>query len=337
MASPNRPSKALRKGAAFASVALGAFALASVAIGQPKPPVNTDPDAASNTTTPAGSRPPGAPFDTPTKPIYNSVPLTLPAYQSDKLVAGEVDMPTYDGHTIKAYRAYPKGHLKNAPVVLFQPMIVGECGLMHQDYVRRIAARGFYVIMPNMPHRWHPDACHDVFKDADPTHHTIVHDMVAYPDDAEQTLDMMWAMKYAAKEGASATKVGFWGYDGGARTAFKMLAHIPQLKAAISNSGPLVATPLSTPTLHESYPTPVDLADRLGGRMFAIEGAHDPQVKAEDIQQMRDALKKAGDDKTVILVYPNAGHGFMTQWDTTEDSKDAWNKAVDWLHSHGVK
>ena len=325
------------KSTAIGPLVLGALAFAGMAFAQaPAKRVETDPDAAASAAT-GGSRPPGAPFDTPTKPVYNSVPLTLPAFQSDKLVAGEVDMPTYDGGHIKAYRAYPKGKLKNAPVVLFQPMIVGECGLMHQDYVRRIAARGFYVIMPNMPHRWHPDACHDVFKSANTDEHTIVHDMVAYPDDAEQTLDMTWAIKFAAKEGASATKVGFWGYDGGARTAFKMLAHMPQLKAAISNSGPLVATPLSTPGLHESYPTPVELAGRLGGRMLAIEGTIDPQVKAADIELLKAALAKAGDTKTKILIYEGAHHGFMTEWDTTADSKDAWNKAVDWLHAHGVK
>ena len=286
---------------------------------------------------PAGYTPPGAPFATVTAPVYNSVPLTHPALPMTGLVGGEVDMPNYEGKTIKAYRVYPKGHLKNAPVIVFQPMIVGECGPAHQDEVRRLAARGFYVIMPNMPHRWHPDACHDVFKSADPDEHTVVHDMVAYPDDAEQLLDVTYAYKFAASEGASKTKLGFWGYDGGARTAFKMLAHMPQIKAAVSNSGPLVATPLSTAPMHESYPTPVELAGRLNGRMLAIEGTIDPQVKAEDIELYRKALAKAGDDKSKILIYPGAHHGFMIDWDTTADSKDAWNKAVEWMHDHGVK
>ena len=270
-------------------------------------------------------------------PRINGVAMKYPAMPMTGLVGGEVDMPTYDGK-IKAYRVYPKGKLKNAPVIVFQPMIVGECGPAHQDEVRRLAARGFYVIMPNMLQRKHPDACHDIFDDGDPNGHSIVHDMVAFPDDAQQLLDLRAAYAFAAKEGASAKKIGFFGYDGGGRSAYKVLAHNPQVLAAVSDSGPVESDYLITiHPLTESHPSPVELAGQLGGRMLGFYGGKDGQTPAYRLQHMIDALKAAGDTKSQIVVYPNAGHGFLTDFDQTADSRDAWNKMVDWFHSHGVK
>ncbi len=201
-----------------------------------------------------------------------------------------------------------------------------------------MAARGFYVIMPNMLQRKHPDACHDIFDDGDPLGHSIVHDMVAYPDDAQQLRDVMSAYAFAAKEGASKTKIGFFGYDGGGRSAYKMLAHMPEIKAAVSDSGPVETNfQITIHPLIESHPTPVELAGELHGRMLGIYGGKDGQTPPARLQHMIDALKAAGDTKSQILVYPNAGHGIMIDWDTTPDSKDSWNKAVEWFHSHGVK
>ena len=269
-------------------------------------------------------------------PRINGVPLKYPAFPMTGLEGGEVDMPTYDGH-IKAYRVYPKGKLKGAPVIMFQPMIVGECGPAHQDEVRRLAARGFYVIMPNMLQRKHPDACHDIFDDGDPNGHSIVHDMVAFPDDAQQLQDAKAAFAFAAKEGASRTNIGFFGYDGGGRTAYKMAAHYPELKAVVSDSGPVESNYFITiHPLTESHPSPVELAGDLHGKLLGFYGGKDGQTPAYRLQHMIDALKKAGDTKSQIVVYPAAGHGFLTDFDQTADSRDAWDKMVAWFHSHGV-
>src|SRR6478735_9518571 len=95
--------------------------------------------------------------------------LIEPATPETGLTCGLVVLDTFDKDSLRrpvqAYRCYPQGKVANAPVLLFEPMIIGMCAPIHQDMVRRIAHEGFYVIMPNLPQRHHVNACEEPFDD----------------------------------------------------------------------------------------------------------------------------------------------------------------------------
>jgi carboxymethylenebutenolidase len=268
--------------------------------------------------------------------------LIEPATPETGLTCGIVVLDTFDRASlrrpIQAYRCYPQGKVQNAPVLLFEPMIIGMCAPIHQDMVRRIAHEGFYVIMPNLPGRHHVNACTEPFDDANPNGHSIVHDMVAFPNEAEQWIDLHAGLDFAAKEGASATKIGMVGYDGGGRTAYKFTAREPKILAGVSFSGPVESNyQITIPDLYESRPSPIDLA-YLGlykGRMLGLYGDDDGQAPVAHLERMKKALVEGGDTRSKISIYPKAGHGIISDF-RRPTSKPAFDEGIKWLKDHGL-
>ena len=265
-----------------------------------------------------------------------NAPLTLPPASKEGMVEGLIKIRSFD-QDITAYRAYPKGKLKNAPVLVFLPMIVGTCSAMHQDFALRLAREGYYVILPNMNERKHGmNACTDPFW-------TIVRDNIAFPNEAQYYLDINAAFDHAAKEGASATKRGMVGYDGGARVTMKMLTRDPKILAGVAYSGPVAATPLGiVPGTTEAHPTPIELLNGINGvqggmrgKLLAVFGDKEGQILPEQIAEFKAAQAKV-DPKSKTSIYPGR-HGFITDFDTTEPSRKAWAEGIAWLRAHGVK
>lgn len=309
----------------LAGLALGALAAlaAPAALAQLQTGAITDPGLVKPSDAAAAAR-------------VTSAPLTLPAASKAGMVEGLIKIKGFD-QEITAYRAYPQGKLKNAPVIVFLPMIVGACSAMHQDFALRLAREGFYVIMPNMNERKHGmNACTDPFW-------TIVRDNIAFPNEAQYYLDINAAFDHAAKEGASATKRGMVGYDGGARVTMKMLTRDPKILAGVSYSGPVAATPLGIiPGTTEAHPTPIELLNGIHGvqggmrgKLLAIFGDKEGQILPEQIEEFKAAQAKA-DPKSKTSIYPGR-HGFITDFDTTDSSRKAWAEGLAWLRSHGVK
>lgn len=244
---------------------------------------------------------------------------------STGLVAGAVSFPGFD-QTIGGYRAYPRGR-KNLPTVVFLPMIKGINFPIHQDFVRRLAREGYYVILPDLWAR-KGDA------NTAPSE-VLVRGLVGAPDEAQQQLDIDAAIAFAAKEGANTKRLGVLGYDNGARVAYKYTARNPKVLAGVAYSGPLEATPIPRYGITESHPTPIELAAGMKGRMLGVYGDKEGSISPEEIEAMRKALAAAGDTKTQIVVLPGR-HGFITDFDTTPSSTEAWKRGVAWLKAHGV-
>ncbi len=307
---------------ALAGLALGALATAAVAQQQQQTGSITDPGLAK-------------PADAATAARVTAAPLVLPPASKVGMVEGLIKIRSFD-QDITAYRAYPQGKLKNAPVIVFLPMIVGACSALHQDFALRLAREGYYVIMPNMNERKHGmNACTDPFW-------TIVRDNIAFPNEAQYYLDINAAFDHAAKEGASATKRGMVGYDGGARVTMKMLTRDPKILAGVAYSGPVAATPLGiVPGTAEAKPTPIELLNGVNGvqggmrgKLLAIFGDKEGQILPEQIAEFQAAQAKV-DPKSKTTIYPGR-HGFITDFDT-DSSKKAWAEGLAWLRAHGVK
>ena len=305
-----------------AGLALGAMATTALAQQKQQTGAINDPGLAK-------------PADAAVAARVTSAPLVLPAASKAGMVEGLIKIKSFD-QEITAYRAYPQGKLRGAPVIVFLPMIVGTCSAMHQDFALRLAREGYYVIMPNMNERKHGmNACTDPFW-------TIVRDNIAFPNEAQYYLDIQAAFEHAAKEGASNTKRGMVGYDGGARVTMKMLTRDPKILAGVAHSGPVGDTPLGiVPGTTEAHPTPIELANGLNGvvggmqgKLLAIFGDKDTITDAQ-MADFKAAMAK-NDPRSKITIYPG-GHGFITAFDTTDSSKKAWAEGLEWLRSHGVK
>ena len=120
------------------------------------------------------------------------------------------------GSEFAAYRARPPGGPSGSPVLVFAPVIAGPCAPMHRAFADRLAREGFYVIMPDLP-------------------------------DLPEQADIAAVYDFAAREGASARRIGMVGYDGGTRTVDEALARNARIVAAVAYRGPLLANPISRP------------------------------------------------------------------------------------------
>lgn len=240
------------------------------------------------------------------------------------LTAGEVKIPVSDGE-IPAYRAMPTGKT-NLPTLLVIQEIFG----IHEwvkDVCRRFAKLGYFAVAPSLYARV-----------GDATKYTdikkLVEEIVMKVDDDLVLSDLDATVKWAAANGSNVDKLGVTGFCWGGRIVWLYTAHNPNIKAGVAWYGGLVGK--------GEHPRPlqaVSLADKMKGRVLGLYGGLDKGITADDIEKMRAALKAVGDDKSTIVVYPEAEHGFLADYRPSYNemaAKDGWAKALDWFKSHGV-
>jgi len=128
------------------------------------------------------------------------------------------------------------------------------------------------------------------------------------------------------------------GFCWGGRVVWLYSAHQPKLRAGAAWYGKLTPGPYSRP---ETQPKqPVDVAGELHGAILGLYGGKDEGVPLETVEQMREALRAAGKDRSCeIVVYPQAGHAFNADYRPSyheASAKDAWTRMLAWFKSHGV-
>lgn len=237
------------------------------------------------------------------------------------LVAGEVQVPVADGH-MPAYRAYPD-HRKHAPVIL----VIHEIFGVHEhikDLCRRLAKLGYYAISSDLYARYG-----DATKVADTP--TLVSTIVSKATNAQVKSDLDATVSFAASEKANTSKLGVTGFCWGGREVWLYTAATPGVKAGAAWYGPLAAA--------MDGQTAIAAAGQIHGRVMGFYGGQDKGISAESVEQMREALKAAGDTQSVINVYPDSPHGFNADYRPSyreTDAKDAWAKMLSWFKVHGV-
>jgi carboxymethylenebutenolidase len=240
------------------------------------------------------------------------------------LTAGEIKIPVSDGQ-IPGYRAMPAGKT-NLPTILVVQEIFG----IHEwikDICRRFAKLGYLAVAPSLYARV-----------GDATKYTdikkLVDEIVMKVEDEPVLSDLDATVKWAAGNGGNTDKLGVTGFCWGGRIVWLYTAHNPNIKAGVAWYGGLVGK--------GDHPRPlqaVTLADKMKGRVLGLYGGLDKGITADDVAQMRAALKAAGDEKSNIIVYPEAEHGFLADYRPSYNeaaAKDGWAKALDWFKSHGV-
>jgi carboxymethylenebutenolidase len=179
---------------------------------------------------------------------------------AESLLAGEVQIPTPDGH-IPAYRAQPaKG--EKFPTILVVQEIFG----VHEhikDVCRRFAKLGYQAIAPELFFRQGNVSKFTDFKD-------IISKVVSKVPDAQVLQDLDATATWASKSGGDNSKLAITGFCWGGRIVWLYAAHNPELKAGVAWYGRL------TNPKNELQPAhPLDLAASLKAPVLGLYGGAD--------------------------------------------------------------
>jgi carboxymethylenebutenolidase len=262
----------------------------------------------------------GAGFAAAAGPVAASVIAT----DASGLDDGMVEVPTAGGK-MPAYRARPKG-VTNAPVILVVQEIFG----VHEwirDVCRRFAKEGWYAIAG--AHYWRvgdPAGYVDIGK--------LMSEVVNKVPDREVMTDLDAEVRFAAGERADSKKLSITGFCWGGRITWLYAAHNPTLTAGVAWYGRLAGNPAPLQPHH-----PVQLANKIGAPILGLYGGKDAGIPLDTIEQMRAALKAAGNSKCRIEVFENSGHGFFADYRPSyneADAREAWRRTLAWLRNHGA-
>lgn len=239
------------------------------------------------------------------------------------LVSGPVEIPAKDIN-IPAYRAMPAG-AGPFPIVIVVQEIFGVHEWI-QDICRRLAHLGYLAVAPALYARQGDPAKEASIPD-------ILKNIVAYVPDEQVLSDLDATAKWAAQNGGDGKRLGMTGFCWGGRITWLYAARNPKLRAAVAWYGQLVGTPNA---MIETFP--VDNAANLLAPVLGLYGGQDTGISLESVEKMREALKSAK-ARSEIIVYPDAGHGFLADYRPSynpEAAADAWKRLLAWFKEHGV-
>jgi len=258
--------------------------------------------------------------------MVQPVALTTITTDVKGLVAGEVKIDTRDG-PVPAYRAHPE---KDGPFPMI--LVVQEIFGVHEhikDVCRRLAKLGYFAIAVEQYFRYG-----DVSKMTD--NQEIFAKVVNHVPDSVVMSDLDAAVTWAKATGkANTAKLGITGFCWGGRITWTYCVHNPKVRAGVAWYGRLVA-PSKAP-LQPAYP--VELAASLKVPVRGLYGGQDASIPLEHVEQMRAALKAAGNTACEIIVYPEAPHAFYADYRPNfrkDAAEDGWKQMQDWFRKHGV-
>lgn len=240
------------------------------------------------------------------------------------LEAGEVKIPVADGQ-MPAYRAMPSAGMKLGTI-----LIAHEIFGVHEwikDICRRFAKAGYLVVAPDLYARYGDATKIEDFK-------VLIDTIVRKASDDQVLSDLDATAKWASANGGDGARLAVTGFCWGGRVAWMYTAHNPQVKAGVAWYGSMTKHANDTRPVH-----PIDLADKMKGRVLGQYGELDKGIPVSEVEQMRAALTAAGDTKSEIVVYPGADHGFLADYRPSYNeaaAKQAWPRALDWFKGHGV-
>jgi len=258
--------------------------------------------------------------------IVQPIASTTITTDTQGLVAGEVKIQTMTG-PVPAYRAMPEKGGK-LPLVLVVQEIFG----VHEhikDVCRRLAKLGYFAIAVDLYHRQG-----DVTKFTD--NQEIFAKVVNFVPDSQVMSDLDASVVYAESTGkADTSRLGITGFCWGGRLTWTYCVHNPKVKAGVAWYGRLVAP--ARAALQPAYP--VDLVPHLKVPVLGLYGGADAGISIENVEQVRSALKAAGNTVSEIIVYDGAPHAFYADYRPsfrTEAAEDGWKRMQGWFRKCGV-
>jgi carboxymethylenebutenolidase len=162
----------------------------------------------------------------------------------------------------------------------------------------------------------------------------IIGTVVSKVPDAQVMSDLDAAVRWAKASGhADTARLGITGFCWGGRIVWLYAARNPDVKAAVAWYGRLVGTPSELQPRH-----PIDIAASLKVPVLGLYGGADQGIPATTVDQMRAALKAAG-NPSEIIVYPDVPHAFNADYRPSyrkEAADDGWKRLQEWFRKYGV-
>ena len=253
-------------------------------------------------------------------------PIAAEAIHTDSegLTASEVKIAVRDGE-IPGYRAMP-ARGGPFPTVLVVQEIFG----VHEhirDLCRRLAKIGYFAVAPEMYARQGDVSQIQSIQD-------IISKVVSKVPDSQVLADLDDTVAWAGKSGhADTSRLAVTGFCWGGRVVWLYAAHSSKLKAGAAWYGQIKGE-----TGEMRPKTALELAPEMKAPVLGLYGGKDQGIPADQVEQMRAALKAA--NKTAeIIVYPDAGHGFNADYRPSYNetaAKDAWARMLAWFRKYGV-
>jgi carboxymethylenebutenolidase len=242
---------------------------------------------------------------------------------SEGLLAGMVEVPA-EGGPMPAYRARPEGEGAR-PVVL----VVHEIFGVHEyvrDVCRRLARHGYLALAPDLFRRQGDVAAlEDVGQ--------IIEQVVSRVPDAQVLSDLDAALAWARQNGGDPERASVIGFCWGGRVVWLYAAHQPGLTAAAAWYGRLEGPVREVTPKH-----PIDLADAPLAPVLGLYAGEDAGIPLESVFRMRKELA-ANQQKSEILIFPTAPHGFHADYRESYRSMDAqegWRRMLEWFRRWGL-
>ena len=242
---------------------------------------------------------------------------------AEGLVTAEVRYPAPDGFDLPAYVARPAGD-GPFPVVIVVSEIFGVHDYI-KDVCRRLAKAGYAAVAPAFFVRVEdPAPLSDMGRIMQIVgaagYEQVMGDIAATLDWTSQQL---WA-----KDG----KVGITGFCWGGKVVWQAAARFAVVGAGVAWYGRLAPAPDATPVqIASGQPWPVDLADDLKAPVLGLYGGQDQGIPQASVERMRQALTRAGQTHSEIVVYPDAPHGFHADYRASyveADAQDGWRRML---------
>jgi carboxymethylenebutenolidase len=211
------------------------------------------------------------------------------------------------------------------PVVL----VVSEIFGVHEhiaDVARRFAHQGYLAIAPELfVRQGDPGSYGDIGK--------LIAAVVNEARDAQVMADLDACVAWAKAHGGDTRKLGITGFCWGGRIVWMYAAHNPALTAGVAWYGPVARA------YSDGDPTAIAAAPRIKAPMLGLYGAADAGIPSETVEQMRAALKAAGNGRSEIVLYPDTPHAFYADYRPSYrkvEADDGWRRCIDWFEANGV-
>jgi len=238
------------------------------------------------------------------------------------MIAETVTMRGYNNDMVPAYYSRPLGQGPFPGIILISHMPGWD--EMNREVARRLTARGYAVIVPDIYYRFGQGLPADVAATAR---------QAGGVQDVSVIGDCQGALAYLNSQSYSNGKVGVIGMCSGGRHSFLAACQIDGLSAAVNCWGGGVVTTNVTPA--QPVP-PIDLTANLNVPLLGIFGNNDRSPSPEQVNQLEAELVKYGKNYEFHR-YDGAGHAF---WSYDRDAyrpaaaMDSWNKVFDFFWKH---
>jgi len=235
-----------------------------------------------------------------------------------EITTERVQIPVEGGGNMGGYLARPAEGGARPAVLVFMEIFGINAHI--RDVTERVAREGYVALAPDYFHRTGPGAEYGYDDAGFAEGMKLLGALVASEMIADSRAALAWLRRRKDVRGG---RIGAMGFCIGGHMTY-LTACETDVKAAASFYGGGIAAPQG----------PGGEASTLGrtpgirGRMLCLFGDKDAFISADQVDQIRDALRKAG-VKHDVVVYPGAEHGFFCDQRPSfqkQAASDAWER-----------